>query len=165
MATWRRRWHSTPVLPGESHGQRSLVGCSSWGRTELDTKWLSNSSTMWEVTERRETWSRGESTIRVSVRGQEQGPAGHRWVCALSARMGTTQLSQPSRSAMWSARQGPPDHTQSGRLRGWRNLCLNLRKGDTDKLFHVLVYATSGHILITNFPLTEKKRSRKYAFI
>ena len=28
----------TPVLlPGESHGQRSLVGCSPWGRTESDT--------------------------------------------------------------------------------------------------------------------------------
>ena len=29
----RRQWHPTPVLlPGESHGQRSLVGCSPWGR-------------------------------------------------------------------------------------------------------------------------------------
>ena len=28
----------TPVLlPGESHGQGSLVGCSSWGREESDT--------------------------------------------------------------------------------------------------------------------------------
>ena len=28
----------TPVLlPGESHGQRSLVGCSPWGRWESDT--------------------------------------------------------------------------------------------------------------------------------
>ena len=27
------RWHPTPVLlPGKSHGQRSLVGCSPWGR-------------------------------------------------------------------------------------------------------------------------------------
>ena len=31
--TRRRQWHPTPVLlPGESHGQRSLVGCSPWGR-------------------------------------------------------------------------------------------------------------------------------------
>ena len=29
---WRRQWHPTPVLlPGKSHGQRSLVGCSPWG--------------------------------------------------------------------------------------------------------------------------------------
>ena len=34
---WRRAWQPTPVfLPGESHGQRSLVGYSPWGRTELD---------------------------------------------------------------------------------------------------------------------------------
>ena len=34
----RRRWHPTPVLlPGKSHGQRSLVGCSPWGHEELDT--------------------------------------------------------------------------------------------------------------------------------
>ena len=30
---WRRQWHPTPVLlPGKSHGRRSLVGCSPWGR-------------------------------------------------------------------------------------------------------------------------------------
>ena len=34
---WRRKWHPTPVLlPGKSHGQRTLVGCSPWGREELD---------------------------------------------------------------------------------------------------------------------------------
>ena len=35
---WRRQWHPTPVLlPGKSHGQRSLVGCSPWGRCESGT--------------------------------------------------------------------------------------------------------------------------------
>ena len=30
-------WHPTPVLlPGKSHGRRSLVGCGPWGRTESD---------------------------------------------------------------------------------------------------------------------------------
>ena len=34
---WRRKWQPTPVfLPGESHGQRSLVGYSPQGRTESD---------------------------------------------------------------------------------------------------------------------------------
>jgi len=34
----RRQWHPTPVvLPGKSHGRRSLVGCSPWGRDESDT--------------------------------------------------------------------------------------------------------------------------------
>ena len=35
---WRREWEPTPVfLPGDSHGQRSLVNCRPWGRKELDT--------------------------------------------------------------------------------------------------------------------------------
>ena len=35
---WRRHWHPTPVLlPGKSHGRRSLVGCSPWGCEESDT--------------------------------------------------------------------------------------------------------------------------------
>ena len=34
----RRQWHCTPVLlPGKSHGWRSLVGFSPWGREESDT--------------------------------------------------------------------------------------------------------------------------------
>ena len=35
---WRRQWHPTPVLlPGKSHGRRSLVGCNPWGCKESDT--------------------------------------------------------------------------------------------------------------------------------
>ena len=35
---WRRKWQSTPaLLPGKSHGQRSLEGYSPWGRKESDT--------------------------------------------------------------------------------------------------------------------------------
>ena len=34
----RGQWHPTPVLlPGKSHGRRSLVGCSPWGLKESDT--------------------------------------------------------------------------------------------------------------------------------
>ena len=34
---WRRKWQSTPVLvPGKSHGQRTLVGYSPWDRRESD---------------------------------------------------------------------------------------------------------------------------------
>ena len=34
---WRRKWLPTPVfLPGESYGQRNLVGYSPWDRKELD---------------------------------------------------------------------------------------------------------------------------------
>ena len=35
--TLRRQRYPTPVLlPGKSHGRRSLVGCSPWGRKESD---------------------------------------------------------------------------------------------------------------------------------
>ena len=38
-----RKWQPTPVfLPGESCGQKSLVGCYTWGHTELDTDMLSD---------------------------------------------------------------------------------------------------------------------------
>ena len=39
---WRRQWHPTPVLlPGKSHGWRSLAGCRQWGHEQSDTnEWL-----------------------------------------------------------------------------------------------------------------------------
>ena len=41
---WRRNWQATPVfLPGESRGQRILVGCSAWVCKESDmTKQLTH---------------------------------------------------------------------------------------------------------------------------
>ena len=43
---WRRKWQPTPVfLLENSHGYRSLAGCSPKGREELDmTEWLSTGS-------------------------------------------------------------------------------------------------------------------------
>ena len=33
--SWRKKWQPTPVfLPGESHGQRSLVGYSLWSHQQ-----------------------------------------------------------------------------------------------------------------------------------
>ena len=44
---WRRKWQPTPVfLPGESHGQRGLIGYSLWGHKESDmTKQLTHTHT------------------------------------------------------------------------------------------------------------------------
>ena len=34
---WKRKWQPIPViLPGKSHGQRSMVGYSPWSHKELD---------------------------------------------------------------------------------------------------------------------------------
>ena len=45
----RRQWHPTPVLlPGKSHGQRSLVGCSPWWGEKSDTtEWLHLHFSLW----------------------------------------------------------------------------------------------------------------------
>ena len=46
---WKRAWQPTPVvLPGESHGQRSLAGYSPQGHKESDTT---------EVAEDKHAWS------------------------------------------------------------------------------------------------------------
>ena len=41
-SSWRRKCQPTLVyLPGKSHGQRSVAGCSPWGHRESDTtEWL-----------------------------------------------------------------------------------------------------------------------------
>ena len=38
VCIWRRHWRPAPaLLPGKPHAQKSLVGCSPWGREESDT--------------------------------------------------------------------------------------------------------------------------------
>ena len=46
---WSRKWKLTPVfLPGESCGQRSLAGCSPWGRKDMNmTKHTGTHSFHW----------------------------------------------------------------------------------------------------------------------
>ena len=44
--SWSRKWQPTPVfLSGKSHGQRSLVGHSPWGRKGPDTTEWQNTHT------------------------------------------------------------------------------------------------------------------------
>ena len=49
----RRKWQPTPVfVPGESHGQKSLVAYSPWGCKELNTtERLNNYNKMWSLSE------------------------------------------------------------------------------------------------------------------
>ena len=47
---WRRAWQSSPVfLPGESLGQRSLMGYSPWDCKELDMTKVAEYAHMWTV--------------------------------------------------------------------------------------------------------------------
>ena len=44
ILAWRRKWLLNPVfLPGEFHGQRSLMGYSSWGCKRVRHDWMTNS--------------------------------------------------------------------------------------------------------------------------
>ena len=46
LTSWKRAWQPSPVfLPGESHGQRNLVGYGPWRRKESDTTELLNPHT------------------------------------------------------------------------------------------------------------------------
>ena len=77
----RRRWHPTPVLlPGKSHGWRSLVGCSPWGREESDvTEQLPFTFMHW-----RRKWQ----PIPVLLPGESQG----RWSLVGCRQWGHTEL-------------------------------------------------------------------------
>ena len=103
LVPWRRKWQPTPVfLPGESQGQRSLVGCRLRGRTDSDTteatKRLSGgSSSDWRSWEK-ERAERKHSHLRVpeSWVGGREGRDGRRkaeifgltqvWTRALNAK-------------------------------------------------------------------------------
>jgi len=62
----RRQWQPTPViLPKESLGQKSLVGCCPWGRTEWDMTEVTQHACM--------HWSRKWKPIPVILPGESQG--------------------------------------------------------------------------------------------
>jgi len=72
---WRR--HPTPVLlPGKSHGRRSLVGCSPWGCSESDTTERLHFSLSWsekEMAEEFPSWRRKWQPTPVFLPGESQG--------------------------------------------------------------------------------------------
>ena len=65
---WRRQWHPIPVLlPGKSHGWRSLVGCSPWG-TKSQTR-LATSLSLFTFMHWRRKWQ----PTPVFLPGESQG--------------------------------------------------------------------------------------------
>ena len=67
---WRREWQTTPVfLPGESHGQRSLVGYSFLGSQRIRHNWATQQhECVNENFSRMRSFGRGRKT---SVRGKK----------------------------------------------------------------------------------------------
>ena len=71
---WRKEWHPTPVfLPGEFHGQKSLVGYSPWGRKESDmTESLSTYAYQTQrITARIQEWASWYWSQRATARIKE----------------------------------------------------------------------------------------------
>ena len=65
----RRQWQPTPVLlPGKSHGSRSLVGCSPWGPEESDTYSVTSVSLFTFM-----NWRRKWQPTPVFLPGESQG--------------------------------------------------------------------------------------------
>ena len=75
---WRRKWQPTPVLlPGESQGQRSLVGCCLWGhrgRFDWSSLAAAAATSLFQFNNKKTTeWPRHkEGTFLFSARARDQ---------------------------------------------------------------------------------------------
>ena len=66
---WRRKWQPTPVfLPGESQGQRSLLGCHLWGCAELDTTDTTQQQPLYNIDQIKKGWNVKSVFIQTNLR-------------------------------------------------------------------------------------------------
>ena len=92
------QWHPTPLLlPGKSHGRRSLVGCTPWGHT-TDATSLSHFTLM--------HWRRKWQPTPAFLPGESQG-RGSLVGCRLWGRTesGTTEVTQQQQQNFLSEAQ------------------------------------------------------------
>ena len=90
----RRQWHPTPVrLPGKSHGRRSLVGCSPWGRERVGHDWATSLSLFTFM-----HWRRKWQPIPVFLPGESKD-GGAWWAAIYGVAQSRTQLKQLSSSS------------------------------------------------------------------
>ena len=86
---WRRQWQPTLVLlPGKSHGWRSLVGCSPWGRD-----WATSLSFFPFM-----HWRRKWQPTPVFLPGESQGQRAW-WAAVYGVAQSRTQLKRLSSSS------------------------------------------------------------------
>ena len=96
----RRQWQATPVLlPGKSHGRRSLAGCSPWGR-RVGHDWATSLSLFTFM-----HWRRKWQPTPVFLPGESQGrgsPVGcHLWVTQSRTRLKRLSSSSSSSSSVY----------------------------------------------------------------
>ena len=91
----KRQWHPTPVLlPRKSHGRRSLVGCSPWGRYS----WHNWATSLWLFTFMH--WRRKWQPTPVFLPGESQGREVW-WAAVYGVAQSQTQLKQRSSRSWW----------------------------------------------------------------
>ena len=133
---WRGAWQPTPVsLPGESHGQRSLVGDSPRGHKDLDTPeatqrtHIAHKAISGSLFNRRGRSAAGVLT-QASLLGPqlrvEEGQRGHRPVQQLQGRGGERRV-PPHQPDVVGRHRGL--HVRGG-LRGWERLQDSAPGGD-----------------------------------
>ena len=90
----RRQWHPTPVLlPGKSHGRRSLVGCSPWGSGRVGHDWATSLSLLTFM-----HWRRRWQPTPVFLPGESQG-WGAWWAAFYGVAQSWTRLKRLSSSS------------------------------------------------------------------
>ena len=102
MFDQRRQWHPTPVLlPGKSHGRRSLEGCSPWGSLRVRHDWVTSLSLFTFM-----HWRRKWQPTPVFLPRESQGQ-GILVGCRLWGRTGSdmTEVTQQQQQHVWY--QGP----------------------------------------------------------
>ena len=155
---WRRQWQPTPaLLPGKSHGQRSLVGYSPWGHKESDmTEWLH--FTHFILYHWRRKWQPtpvflpGESHGQGNLVGH--GPWGHR-------ESDTTEVTQQERywTLSHAHHQKFSFHLYGNSAHSWSPLSISLTSSST--LFYLMYLC---HISFNTLNLTGATGSIKGAF-
>ena len=100
---WRRKWQPTPVfLPGKSHGWRSLVGCSPWGRKDSDmSEWLHFHFSLSCIGE-----GNGNPLWCSCLKIPRDGGAW--WAAVSGVTQGRTQLKRLSSSSRWKKKKSWP---------------------------------------------------------
>ena len=108
----RRHWRPTPVLlPGKSHGRRSLVGCCPWGRWESDTTEQLHFTFHFHALEK-------EMAAHSSVLAWRIPGTGASWAAVYEVAQSRTQLKRLSSSSAYII--------SSWRLAGGYSFCLLL---------------------------------------
>ena len=136
---WRRQWHPTPVLlPGKSHGRRSLVGCSPWGRKRIRQDWATSLSLFTFM-----RWRRKWQPTPVILPGESQGRGG-----LVGCRLwGRTELDTIEATQLQQQHQSINNKSISHSSGGWKSeiggQCVQVQVS-------ILFWAADCHLLIVS---------------